>query len=277
MQMIDKYLTKGIITIGVAMLLLSPSGISWARSTLSQGFLSAKPLTAGQLVSLQNNPGIVTAADTSNIDSLTGVVVSAQDSLLALSTKAGEVQVATSGVVDTLLSTIDGDIKVGDRVTASPLAGVGTKAVSSIRVIGVAQGSLDGKTPGAVKTSVKGSDGKNQDIYIGKVPVQLGVTFFSTGSVQRNPVPSFLQKFANSVASKQVQPLPILVSGVIILLTLLAASVILYASIRGSIISIGRNPLAKGGVLRSLIQVTIMVTLLIMASLVTIYFVLRTA
>lgn len=272
---IKETLGKGIIYAVAIVPLLSSSAPALAASTLSVGYLSAKPLDGGEIVSLDKNPGIVVAADTTNADSMVGIIIGPNDALLSLTSSPSEVQVATSGVVDTLVSTANGDVKAGDKITASPIAGVGTKATNSTRVIGVAEASLDAKTPGASKQTVKDKSGKNKDVYVAKIPVQIGITFFSTGSTTPNPVPSFLQKFANAVASKQVQPLPIVISGFVLLVTFLTAGIIMYSAIRSSIISVGRNPLAKGGVLSGLIQVIIIDTLLIAAGMATIYFILR--
>ena len=63
-----------------------------------------------------------------------GVVINQDSSLLSLSTgKGSEAQVATSGTVPVLVSDINGAVKRGDHITASPIAGVGMRACANVR------------------------------------------------------------------------------------------------------------------------------------------------
>ena len=71
-------------------------------------------------------------ADTTNINTLLGVVVAAQDYLVNIdSTKT--VQVITNGAALTLVSDINGEVRTGDPLTASPIEGVAMKATESTK------------------------------------------------------------------------------------------------------------------------------------------------
>jgi hypothetical protein len=261
-----------IFSLVFLMLMAAPAG---AASTMSQGFLSAKPVKNGELVSTNNNPGVIQQATTTNAENLVGVVAQGDESLLTVTTTANEIQVATTGIADALVSTVNGEVKVGDRITATPIEGVGGKAVTSGRVVGVAQASVDAKTPGASKTKVKSKGGQQKDIYVAKIPILVSLSYFSIGEAEKSLVPSFLQKLANTVASKQVSQLPIAISGIILLVTLMAASVITFTATRSAIISIGRNPLSRGSVVGGLIQVMFLVIGIIVAGMGSIFLVLR--
>ncbi len=249
-------------------------GVALANSTLSQGYLAPKPVATGALVSADPNPGVVQNANTQNVNSLLGIALG-PTALFTVTTSANEVSIATSGVVPAMVSDINGDIKVGDRITASVLNGIGAKAIQSAKVVGVAQGSLDAKSKNAVKTKVKDTKGKEREVLVGQIPVLISVSFYTLGDGEKSLVPSFLQSVANAIASKEVSQLPLFVSLIIFLVTITSAFVILYGSIRSSIISVGRNPLARGSIIGGLIQVVFLVVGLIVVGLAAIFLVLR--
>ncbi len=246
-----------------------------AASTMTQGFISPKPVKDGELVSTNNNPGIIQKATTANADSMVGVAAVGESALLSVTTTANEVPVATAGIANAILSTANGDIKVGDKITASPLEGVGAKAVKTARVIGVAQASLDAKTPGATKTKVKDKSGKEREVYIAKVPILVSLSWYMLGEGKPNLVPSFLQSIANAIAGRQVSTLPLTIGVIILVITIMSAGVITFTATRSSIISIGRNPLSRGSVIGSLIQVMFLVIGILATGMGAIFLVLR--
>lgn len=259
--------------VGLAVIFMASAAL--AAATRSEGFLSAEPLSAGSLVSADPNPGIIVPANVSNADRLVGIVLDPQNAIFTVRTKAGETQVATEGIVPAIVSTINGDIKVGDKITASPVGGVGMKVTTTAKIVGVAQASLDAKTGGVVKAKLKDTAGKEQETYVGQVPVLISINYFTKGEGEKPLVPSFLQKFANAVASKEVSQLPILIGLIIFLVTLLSSFVILYGTIRSSIVSIGRNPLSRKAIISGMIQVVFLVFALNVIGMASIYAVLK--
>jgi heme/copper-type cytochrome/quinol oxidase subunit 2 len=87
-------------------------------------------------------------------------------------------------------------------------------------------------------------------------------------------IPAALQNVANSIAGKKVDSLPIILSGVIFIIMLISVVSIIYAMIRSSIISVGRNPMAQSAIYRDIIQLSILVLAIISVSVIAIYFVL---
>lgn len=231
------------------------SAPAWA--SLSQGFATTAPITAGSLVSLdEKTSGAVVVADTSNASRLFGVVVPAASASISLSgTGSGQVQVATSGTAGVLVSTAGGAIKVGDYITVSSIAGVGQKAVASSRIIGTAQTDFDGTGTGVTKRSIEDGAAK-KEIAIGQIPVAVAISSYtSTDGKQNYVVPNWLQALSNTLAGKAVSPVRIIVAGLILMVALISITVLLYAAVRNSIISIGRNPLSRSAVLKGLLQV----------------------
>jgi hypothetical protein len=244
-----------------------------AVSTISQGFTATNPVRIGSIVSLQNNSSDkVDATTTTNTTNMLGVVIDNGDTLITLdSSKSDQVQVATSGIVNALVSNINGNIGENDEITGSPIAGVGMKATDNSRVVGVAQQALN-STDGTSQT-YKDSHGATHNVLIGEIPVQVNVAYYFK-QPDKTIIPSAIQNVANDLAGKTVSPLPILVSIAIFIITLVVVVSIIYSMIRSSIISVGRNPMAQSAIYRDIIQMSILVIGILMVSVVSIYLVL---
>jgi hypothetical protein len=216
-------------------------------------------ITAGELLSLSSAGSSVVepANSTTNVSRLIGVA--ADKPLLELSGKgSSSVQVVVGGTSSALVSDINGPVKIGDKITASPVSGVGMKAVNSAEVVGVAQANLDAVP--MVTRNVIGTNGKNVSIKIGLLPIAVVVEYYSvtaaTGTASSR-VPPFLQSLANQLTGKQVSPLRVLFGAVLLIMGFAAVTFMLYVAIRSGIISIGRNPLAERALRKGLVDVII--------------------
>jgi hypothetical protein len=256
----------------VVLLSLSPASASSAN--LSRSYASDSKIKDGSLVTLDDKQtDFVVAADTDNGSRLVGVAVSQKDSLLAVDPTDGAVQVATSGNANALVSTLNGDIKIGDQVGVSPFSGVGMYAEPGTRIIGVAQTEFSKDTKGATEKEVTGKDGKTTKIYVGYVRVTIAIG--NADANDDNAHMTKLQKIVKSVTGREISTARILVAMIIAAIAILSLIVLIYSAIYGSIISIGRNPLAKIAVFRTLGSVMAMVMLIAVLATVTIFFLLR--
>lgn len=254
---------------GVLALLLAP--VASAVTSLSESYATKDDVSIGSLVSLQDNQtDIVMAADSTNVDSLLGVVIASGSSLLTLSNgKADQVQVATTGTLPVLVSDINGAVERGDHVTASPVKGVGMKATANVRIVGIAQGKMTN-----VKTQTyKDSNGQQKTMKLGEVPVLVNVAYYFK-EPDKTIVPAAIQNVANSLAGKDVGTVPILISAAIFLIMLIIVSSLIYSMIKASIISVGRNPLSQSAIYRDLIQLSGLVLVILGVGLVAIYLIL---
>lgn len=242
-----------------------------ASTPISQGYTATEKLSIGSIVSLQKNTADqVVGATSSNVDNLFGVVINNDSSLLSVNNGSGnQVQIATNGTVPVLVSDINGDIKRGDHITASPIKGVGMKANGNVRVIGIAQGDMTG----ASKQTYKDKDGKEQKVTLGQTPLLVGVAYFFK-EPEKTIIPVGIQNIANAMAGREVKTLPILVSAGIFLLTLIVVVSIIYSMIHSSIISVGRNPMSQSAIYRDLIQLSALVLAILGVGMVAIYLVL---
>jgi hypothetical protein len=227
---------------------LSPVGA--ASANISHSYQATTPVPAGSLVSLSVvKTGYIELANTDNSSRLLGVAVQSNDSLLAVDASQGSVQVATDGTATALVSNVNGSINVGDLVAVSPFDGVGMKDVPGSRVIGLAQTAFNGNN--GVSETVRDKSGKSSTIKIGYVQVSIGITTVSTDNANAQPK-NILQKYALSLTGHSVPTWRIAVSAIVTAVAFIALVTLIYASIYGSIVSVGRNPLAKYAIFRTL-------------------------
>jgi len=278
---VSKYWKGGArlyLGIAVAMTVLV-LGVSSLRvegaSSIAQAFATDDPnIVSGALVSLKSEAANTIELSTiENVDRMLGVA--GENALIELSNDDGTVQVITTGEAYALVSDINGNVEVGDKITVSPIAGVGMKALTNTLVIGTAQASLS-----SVETetrTIRDKEGNERTVRIGAILVQVDRVFYSVP--QGGPssfVPQALQDFANSIAGRSVSPIRVMIAGFLILFMFITVAILLYSSVRSSIISIGRNPLSERAVHKSLVQVGLTVCGVMVLTMFIVYLVLIT-
>lgn len=266
------YLASPILLVG---LLIGGIGLAAAASAnISHSYSGAKGITMGSLVSLDSEQdNFVEAANISTANKLVGITVAVEDSLVAIDSADNKVQVATSGVVNALVSDVNGPIKTGDQIAVSPFNGVGMKAEPGSRIVGLAQTSLGGDGAKSQPTKVTNKNGKIQTINVGFVRVSIAI-----GSVPRlsdETENNILQKVARSITGHYVSTARLVVSTVIAIIALLALVMLIYTSVYGTIVAVGRNPLAKSSIFRALISVMGLVVITAFVAIGTIYLIIR--
>lgn len=228
-----------------------------AASAIAQSFTTkSTEIIPGTVVSLVASTAdeVEPATNAGSAAQLVGVVV--DEPLVQLSGDAARnVQVASAGTTDVLVSDINGTVKEGDRLAASPITGVAMKARASGEVIGTARAALDSVS--TTTRTVTDRAGKPVTVKIGRVPAGIALEYYagSDASALSAFIPAFVQNIADAVASKPVAPIRVLLGLLVIVLGFVAVVVILNAAIRNGIISIGRNPLAGGALRRGLVDV----------------------
>jgi len=243
-----------------------------AIASLSQGYTATDTLAIGSIVSLENNTSDkVIASATSNVDSILGVVINDGSTPLSLSNgQDNQVQVITSGMAPVLVSDINGEIVQGDQITASPIKGVGMKATTNTKVVGIAQGTPRNSSE---KQSYTDNEGNKRSLVLGEVSVLVNASYFFK-QPEKTIIPSSVQSMANALAGKTVNTVPILISAAIFIVTLIVVVSIIYSMIRSSIISVGRNPMSQSAIYRDVIQLSALVLGILAVSLVSIYIIL---
>lgn len=262
--------------LAVPILVLGVSSLNaQGASSIAQGFQSSDPnVVAGALVSLkQGTPNTVELGTQDNVDRLLGVV--GNKSVIELTNGRESVQVVTNGSTTVLVSDINGAIKTGDKVTTSPISGIGMKATTSTIVIGTAQAGFSSTSIVQTRT-VTDKKGKELSVHIGAIPIQVDKVFYQAPQDDNSFLPPVLQDFASSVAGHEVSPVRVLVAALLVLMLFVVVTILVYSSVRSSIISIGRNPLSEEAVQKSLLEIGLTVVGILVFTVIVIYLILTT-
>jgi len=248
-----------------------------ALGVVSRSFSATdSTIVAGNLVSTKSGDAdSVELADSSNAERLAGIVVPSGQSLLAINATTSKLQVAINGTVDALVSSVGGHIQAGDQVGVSPFSGIGMKAGTNMRAVGIAQASFSDTTSGATAETVHDKTGTAWHIHVGRIPVTILIgTTLSSSPSQQNPLAG-LQNFASALVGHSVSLLQVIISSLVAITALVALISLIYSAIQAGVTSIGRNPLARDSIYRSLIQVLIMTAAVAVVAVAVVWWILR--
>ena len=209
-------------------------------------------------------------ANLTTANRLVGIVVGTNDSLVAIDSSVNMIQIATSGVASALVSDVNGAVKSGDQIAVSPFSGVGMKAQAGSRLIGLAQSSLS--TSGTTR-QITDKSGKPQTIHVGYVTVSIAIG--SAASAAPEAQENSLQRLAKSLVGHTVSTARIVISSLIGIIALIALVTLVYTSVYGTIVAIGRNPLAKATIFRAFASIIGLVVVTATVAIGTIYFIIR--
>lgn len=256
------------------MCLLSGMAFGATSSSIGQGFKAGSDgIVEGAIVSLRKQTSdTIELSNLTNRTRLMGVRVNSEQTLLELD-NGNPVQVVTTGAVAAFVSDLNGVIKAGDRVTASPINGVGMRATESVMVLGIAQADM--ALDEAESRTITTKSGQKRTVRVGKVMVMVDPMFYQF-TAQSSFVPSAFQNLANGIAGHAVSPLRVMVAGLVIVLLLGSVIALVYSSIHSSIISIGRNPLSKRSVHKGLFEVGVTTFGILAFAIILVYLVLTT-
>lgn len=239
-------------------------------ASLSKPFSYKGNITSGSLVSLvPGESNTVELASQSNASNLVGVAVSENQSLIEVNPTNNTIQVATQGSVYALVSDVNGQINMGNQIAISPFNGVGMKASVGSTVIGVAQSSFNSSSL-AKNMVVLTKSGKKKTIRLGYIKILILL-----GQAKSPTVINGLQNFTEAITGKPISTTRVIISFIIAVLGLVSIITIVYASIDGTIISIGRNPLAKNNVFRILRNVAYFAVIILIICVSAVYLLLR--
>lgn len=249
-----------------------------AAQSLAQAYQVSGSVQKGMIVMLDPKDSEKVRPLTNKKDNaMHGVVVAANETVLSLGNEANvsQVYVANKGKYDVLVSTQNGTIRSGDLVSISSLDGVGMKADSGQSVIlGRALADYDGTRNVSGTAELATSTGRKQ-VAIGLLYVDIGVSHNPLAGSSGSPIPTFMKKAGESIAGKPVSAMRLyLALGVLIATTFMTGS-LLYGGVRTSLVSIGRNPLARSRILKGLLQVLFMSLIIFSFGVFAIYLLLR--
>lgn len=230
-------------------------------ASLSTGYASEQDLPFGTVVSVDSeNQNFVEPTTLSTLRSVIGVIVRPEEATLNIAPNATTVQVASDGVANVLVSDLNGEIMPGDLIAPSSIAGVAAKWTDQGVALGTAQAVFNRESSGQL-TTAQGEDGSSDEVYVGTILVTINISEqLTTGS---DLLPEFLRSIIADIAGKELSIARSVAVIIVFLLTLIGTIVLVYGAVRSAIISIGRNPLSRGSVYLSLVQVFVIVFLVL--------------
>ena len=267
---------RSLAIIGLAVLIsIKLTGILTAQS-VTRGYGSDQILQRGMIVGVQkSDPNKVEPINTPRLKTILGIVVNPNDSPITVSSDNQHVFVATSGRYDVLVSDQQGAIGINDYITLSSIAGIGMKANDQqSNILGRASATFDGKNNVLSSMVLSDSKGNQRSVHIGRIRVDI--------AIDRNPLmknnngaPAILSRAGSAISGKTVSAVRLYLSAIVFIVGTLTAGAMLYAGIRSSIISIGRNPLSKKSIFRSMIGVAFTSIIVFIISVIGVYLLLK--
>jgi hypothetical protein len=248
-----------------------------SAQSVTQGYSSDKVLQRGTVVALDaGDTNKVVSATRVNQDKLHGIVVAANDSSFTLSNDTEKTFVATVGRFEGLVSTEAGTIQPGDFLTISSVSGIAMKAGEfDPYTLGKAIEGFDGTDNSVGTTEIKDSVGNTQKVSIGRVMIDISVGSNPLLRPVESSLPQFLEKASEAIANKPVSPARVYLGIFILLSSASIAGSLLYSGARSSMISIGRNPLSKKSITKSLMQIVLTSIIIFLIGLFGVYLLLR--
>ena len=265
------YMRGAIVAAGALSALLF-GGIVAASASISQGYAAIGDIAAGMLVSRVDSAEGVRSSQPGDEKQIVGVATSG--ALLEISSGQQQVQVATSGTVEALVTTMNGDVKAGDHVTPSPVNGVGMLATESSYIVGVASSDFS-KARNVTEREITDKDGNTHAIKVGLLPVEVGVGYYEK-TENKSLLPEFISNLARTIAGREVTAARVIAAGAILVVGLCVVVVLVSSTARSSIISIGRNPLAARAVHRGLLEASGLAIGILLVVLIAVYLILVT-
>lgn len=247
---------------------------------VTTSYNAATTVEDGMLVRLASKSSNTVVPLTQGDDvAMLGVVVPTNNATIVLTPQnvsQQQVLVATSGHYDVLVSNQNGPINVGDYVTVSAIAGVGMKAdTTEDEVLGKAAATFSGVTDVIGTIDIKGSDGTTSQVAIARIPVDLSIARNPLSTRQADYVPTFLSKVASTLANKPVSAARIYLSLAILIITGIVTGNMLYSGVKHGMVSIGRNPLSKKSIIKSLIETVIAGLIIFIVGVLAVYLLLK--
>lgn len=263
----------------LALLTFASFGSLAAAQSASQSYLTndtnlkrgmAVALTAEQPSGNQAE-SFVQPSSTDRAKQTLGVVVNLDDSLVVASNNSTQrqVYVASSGTASVYVTDVNGLIKKGDLLVASPLEGVLMRSDGSntLGVLGVAL--EDFPVDASHKVDLQG--GPISTARVATIAINMDVKLAGSADANQN----WLEKIAQKIVKRPVNPVQALVALAMLVLLIVVEGGIVYATTSSTILSLGRNPLAKRSILGGLAQSLLLVVFVMVTGLLAIYLVLR--
>lgn len=236
-----------------------------------QGYKTDQPLQRGMIVRLSDDdPQKVEALKAKDTTVMHGVVVDAGDAAATLSSDEDDVFIATKGKYEVLVSDENGPIKAGDYLSLSTTEGIAMKADSRTAVVvGKAIAEFNGQQ--GTSTAKVGS----RTVRLARVLTDISIAANPLFRQDTGFMPGFVQEIAASIADKPVSMPRLYLGMLLMLVTAFVTGTLLYSSVRGGLVAIGRNPLSRATITRNMLRVVFLSLIIFVTGLFGVYLLLK--
>ncbi len=191
-----------------------------------------KNIHSGDIVSLEN--GKIVPSQNINANSVLGI-----ESNNIINDSNSVIHVFSSGIINTYVSNINGNVNKGDHITTSSLPGIAKKLNSQGLSIGEAVQSFNIN---------KATRYKNTNIYIEKIPISINIEYLNLINGASNIYP-FSYNIGNTLGVKQINIFQIISVLIILFISIIISVTTIIKNARDTVKKTARNPLAKKGIL----------------------------
>lgn len=207
----------------------------------------------------------VERASADQINRVVGVVNNVDNSLITISSGEQAVYVESSGEVDAFVTDAGGDIRRGDFLTLSPLRGILAKATPNQPIVATA---LEDFVDDNAQSYTVQSETGTTEVLVKQLRINIDQ---KSASSQEAEDTSSLQRLGRSLTGKDVGDVRVLIAIAIFFIVMVVEGTIIYGAISSSIISLGRNPLARGAIKSELVRVLFVTLAVLLLGVVAIY------
>ena len=256
--MVKRLITQVLSIIALLFVLVPSLAIA---SAVTQGYKTSIEMPNGAVVSLTKDSGDTVEKTTlQNEALLVGVAAAPEDALIDVQPAGSLIRVAVSGDTSLLVSDMDGDINPGDQLAISPLAGIATKMnsnTSTKKIIAAANEKFNKTVSNIKQVEVELVDGTKKTVFVGRITAKLLLNDRSDQK-KSSQNQSILATIGEKLTGKPTNPVRLVASSLIAIGTLAIAGLILNSSVKGSFISLGRNPLSKDSIISGILKVSLL-------------------
>ncbi len=234
----------------------------------------------GMIVQLKDKaPSFVVPLSSKSTSKILGIVIPNNNVAIVLTPQTvttQQVLVATTGKFSVLVSNQNGPIKVGDYLAVSAIDGVAMKAgITEEQVIGKAASNFTGSANVISSVKLKDQLGKDTAVAIGRVQVDINIIHNPLNQKTVDFMPAFMSNLAQTVANKSVSVARIYLASVIMFVITVVTGVMLYSGVRSGMIAVGRNPLSRKSIIKSLVQTVFAGLIIFIAGILAVYLLLK--
>lgn len=243
---------KRLITLALAVCVAVVSLSGSVSAGVSQGYVSndteLRQFMAVKLAGddAQGHP-VVQTSSLADQDKTIGIAVGMSDSLLTVAPVSSEVYIVSSGPTKAYISDINGSVAKGDLLAVSPLRGILMKSTDPTKpTVGQAIDDFIGQKTETI--IARDNKGKPVDVHVAIMQMDVSIKPPKmVGSPEEN---NWLKSLGNSLVGHEISSLRIIAALAVFFTLMVIEGELIYGTIASTITAIGRNPLAKGSIMK---------------------------